>query len=270
MKQAVIISFLCASILPHISAPVFAQAADEKRYARCLDMTERTPDKAINLALVWQGENGGVPARHCEAVGLFQMGEFAESAARLERIAEDMRIGRDMPIRRSKRIVAGPEMLADMYGQAANAWLYADETVNAEAAVNTALEIAPKGTTQYADLQLMKAQVFAADGSFSAALQLIEQAIALDTERKGILIFAASSARSSGDYIKAQKYLDEYQKLFPDNPTAFLERGNLEDAMGQFDLARKSWLKVIELAPNSIDADAARANLERLDLQVKD
>lgn len=270
MKQSVITSFISAAILCGISLPVQARDADERRYDRCLETALRTPDKAINLALVWQGEGGGVPARHCEAVGLYEMGEFAEAGIRLERIAEDMRIGKDMPIRRGKRIVASAEMLADMYGQAANAWLLADETVNAEATINAALSLATKNSPQYADLMLEKAQIFAADGSFGEALRLIEQVIALDGERKEILIFAASSARGSDNYISAQRYLDEYQEHFPDNPTGYLERGNLEDAMGQFSLARKSWLKVIELDPEGIDAEAARANLERLDLQVKE
>ncbi len=270
MKQSVITSFICAAILSVTSSAVYAQEAEEKRYDRCLEMADRTPDKAINMALVWQGEGGGVPARHCEAVGLFGHGEFAEAGIRLERIAEDMRIGKDMPIRRGQRITATAEMLADMYGQAANAWLFADETVNAEAAINTALSLATENSLQYANLLLDKAQIFAADGSFSEALGLIEQVIIIDGERKDILIFAASSARASDNYIKAQQYLDEYQKLFPEASIGYLERGNLEDAMGQFELARKSWLKVIELDPEGIDAEAARANLERLDLQIKD
>ncbi len=266
MKHSVTISYLVATLLFSYSSQSFAQQADEERYGKCLDMAERAPDRAINMALVWQGEAGGVPARHCEAIGLFHLGEYSEAAIRFEKIAEDMRIGKDMPVRQEKRIVANKTLLAEMYGQAANAWLLADELVRAEAAVNTAMSLAEQNTQQMVDLMLDKAQIAAADGYFHVSLELVEKVMIMDKGRKDILLYAASSARGSEDYIKAQFYLDQFQDIFPDNITGYLERGNLEDALGHPGLARKSWIKVIELAPESVDAEAARANMERLDL----
>ncbi len=269
MKSYVTIPSIAALLFLTGNPSVTAQESDEIRYGECLDLAERFPDQAINKALIWKSEAGGVPARHCEAVGLFFLREYSEAAIRLQSIAEDMRIGKDMPIRNDRRIVANEAMLADMYGQAANAWLLANEIVRAESAINTALSLAEEKTGQWADLTVDKARVAAADEDFTLALSLVEAGLAVDVGRKDILILAASPARALKEYSKAQYYLDDFQHVFPKNPTGHLERGNLEDALGHGILARKSWIKVLELTPEGINADAARANIERLDSNIK-
>lgn len=239
---------------------------DEQRYARCLDLASQAPDKAINNALVWQNEGGGVPARHCEAIGLSHMKEYAEAAVRLEKIAEDMRIGKGMPVRFGKRLVATSPMLADMYGQAANAWLLADEIVRAENAIDIALTLTTSGTSQEADLLLDRARIAAAAEDFGAALVDLERIKARDPLRHDILILIAASARGVKDYPKALRALDGYQAIYADDPAGHLERGNLMDAMGRHADARQSWLQVLQLVEDGPDAVAARANIERLDV----
>jgi len=254
-------------LLGTVSFASFAQSgADEKRYSTCMDLAVRAPDKAINQALVWQGEQGGIPARHCEALGLFYLKEYMESAARLEHIAEDMRVGKDMPVRMGKRMVATASMLADMYGQAANAWLMADEIVRAESAIDAALSLTVNGSIQESELLVDRARIAAADEDFDAALKDLEKAQLLDPGRKDILVLIAASARGTGSFLKASQALDEYQRLFPNRTDGHLERGNLYDAQGMTSAARISWLKVLSYGEVGSDADAARANLERIDL----
>ena len=243
-----------------------AQERDELRYSECLDLAVQAPDKAINKALIWQNEAGGVPARHCEAVGLFYMREYEEAAVRLERIAEDMRVGKDMPVRLGKRLVATSPMLADMYGQAANAWLLSGEIIRAETAIDIALSLAQSNTTQELDLVLDRARIAAADQDYAAALSDLEKIQEKDPQRADILILIASSARGTGDYVKALTAIDEYQSAYADDPAGYLERGNLLDAMGQKKEARLQWLKVVQLEEDGPNAQAARANIERLDV----
>lgn len=243
---------------------------EEDRYAACMTMADRVPDKGINLALAWIADGGGVPARHCEAYGLARMGEHAEAAARMMQIAKDMRVGKDMPVRMGTRMVANAAMLADMYGQAANAWLLADEIVRAEEAIDIALSLSPNGTQQELDLTLDRARIAAADKDFGLALKDLEFVQKGDPGRKDILVLIASAARGVGDYTKADMMLADFQAVFPDDPAGHLELGNLRHAQGDKDAARKAWLAVLSLEEDGVNAYAARANLEKMDFKLDD
>ncbi len=248
--------------------PVRADEAGEERYRRCVDMIDRSPDKSINLALEWQASGGGVPARHCEALGLVELGEYAEAAARLMRIAEDIRVGRGMPVLGDQRLVANATLIADMYGQAANAWLLADEIVRAEDAVELALSVVPAGTPQHRELLVDRARIAAADNDFEYALQDLEAVLASDQNRTDILVLVAAAARSLGQYNRAEDALTRYRKTYPDHTAGLLELGNLRHAQGRRDDARKAWLDLLRFSVEGEDADAARANLAKLDMHI--
>ncbi|MBL4791176.1 MAG: hypothetical protein JKY60_19720 [Kordiimonadaceae bacterium] len=239
---------------------------DENRYRDCMNLAARSPDKAINNALVWKNEGGGVPARHCEAVGLFHMGEYEEAAARMELIASDMRTGKGMPVSEGKRLVASSSMMADMYGQAAKAWLEAGEIIRAEGAIDQALGLAAQESPQALDLLVDRARIAAADEDYHLALTDLETVKRLDAGRKDILVLIASAARGIGDFNKALSALDIFQEVYPENTAGHLERANLMDVQGFSALARQSWLKVLAVTEFGPDADAARANLERTDV----
>ncbi|WP_262693483.1 tetratricopeptide repeat protein [Kordiimonas aquimaris] len=229
-------------------------------------LAEAAPDRGINMALEWQLVNGGVPAKHCEAVGLFFAREYSEAAARLEGIAEDMRIGRGMPVRGDERATASAAMLADTYGQAANAWLLGGELVRAESAIIQALSIVPEHSTLERELRIDRARIAAADEDFTLALSELEAVWAVDRNRLDILILLASAARGIENYERAASALKTYMATYPDDPAGFLELGNLKDAEGDKPAARQAWLKVLALSETGSDADAARANLERIDV----
>ncbi len=232
-------------------------------------MIDRSPDKAINLALEWQAGGGGVPARHCEALALSHMKEYAEAAVRLMRIADDMRVGKGMPVRGDQRMVANASLLADMYGQAANAWLLADEIVRAEDAIELGLAVVPAGTPQQNELLVDRARIAAADDDFEYALQDLEAVLQADENRTDILVLVAAAARGVGQLDRAEEALMRYRKAYPDDTAGLLELGNLRHAQGRTDDARKAWLALLRSAPEGRNAEAARANLEKLDFQVK-
>jgi tetratricopeptide (TPR) repeat protein len=265
MKNLFSIPLLAGAVL-FCDVAVSALQKAEDRYADCMDLAERAPDKAINMALIWQNEHGGVPARHCEAYGLYVAGEYEEAAVRMEQIAEDMRTGKDMPVRMGRRMVADAAMLADMYGQAAKSWLYASEIIKAEGAIDIALSLTVNGSTQEADLIVTRARIAAADQDYGMALKDLERVYKADPQRKSLLVLIAAAARGLDQLVRADQALNDYLQIFPNSPDGHLERGNLYDRLGQTAKARASWLRVIELSPAGPDADAARANLERLDL----
>lgn len=232
-----------------------------------MDMADRVPDKGINLALEWIAAGGGVPARHCEAYSLSRMGEHAEAAARLMKIADDMRFGRDMPVRMGKRVVATEPMLADMYGQAANAWLLAGEIIRAEDAIDLAVTLSAKGTSQEYELVLDRARIAAAAEDFTLALQDLDFVMKADPGRKDILVLVAAAARGTGDLDRADAALQGFQKAYPKDAAGFLELGNLRHAQGRIEDARKAWIKVLLIEEAGESAKAARANLEKMDVK---
>ena len=259
------------ALLSAVASPFDASAQsntreDEDRYGRCVETAERAPDRGINMALEWQLAGGGVPARHCEALGLFYAGEFAEAAGRLETIAEDMRIGRDMPIRGNERTTATASMLADTYRQAANAWLQGSELVRAEAAIAQAMALVPLNTRLELSIREDRAYIAAAEGDYQLAYDDLDHVYRANRQRSDLLLFIASAARALENFEQADTALAQFLEKHPDNSSAYLELGNLRDAQGNREAARKAWLKVLAIDENGPDAVAARANLERVDV----
>ena len=246
-----------------------SQNSGEDRYAACIAMTTKSPDKAIDLALEWQTEDGGVPARHCEALGLIQLKEYAEAAARLIGLADDMRVGRGMPVRAGKRMAANAGLLADMYSQAANAWLLAGEVIRAEDAITLALSLVSGDSPQGRELLVDRARIAAADHDFGLALTDLETVLKADPNRTDILILIASAARGIGQYSRAEDALSAYRHSYPESSAALLELGNLRHAQGLPGDARKAWLELLRDFSDGPDADAARANLEKLDVHLE-
>lgn len=251
------------------ASPVIAQTTPDKgedRYSTCIALAEKAPDRGINMALEWRLDGGGVPARHCEALGLFYGEDYAEAAVRLEAIAEDMRIGRGMPVRGDTRATATAGMLADTYRQAANAWLQGGELVRAEAAIGQALALVPENTGLELSIREDRAHIAAAEEDYALAQSELETILRANPRRTDLLLFIASAARSLEHYDRADTALRRYLDIFPDDASAYLELGNLRDAQGRTADARQAWLKVLNIENSGPDADAARSNLERIDV----
>ncbi len=274
MKRLLIWTFALLLASGVIAGSGFAQgirtestnAVAENRYRECLDLAERAPDKAIDNALAWQAADGGVPARHCEAIALATAGEFGEAAVRLEGLVEDMRIGRDMPIVGGKRVTADPVMVADVYGQAANAWLLAGEVWRAVDAIDAALSVVPKETAQEMVLLVDRARIAAADDDYKRAYSDLVRVRVYDPGRRDILILMATAARALGRYEEAQVALDGYRATFPDDLSGVLEQAHIHDAQGDVDEARRLYLQIADEDAEGYLGQIARDNLERLAL----
>ncbi|HMJ99794.1 MAG TPA: hypothetical protein VK552_10805, partial [Reyranella sp.] len=58
-----------------------------KRYSECMSLARSEPLKALPVAEKWHGEGGGLAARHCVAVAMFEAGRYLPAAAQFEAIA---------------------------------------------------------------------------------------------------------------------------------------------------------------------------------------
>jgi len=137
-----------------------AEAADAPdRYLDCLLLIEDDIELGRRAAQLWADEGGGASAQHCLALADIAAGFGKLGAARLEEIA--------------KRNDAGDVLArAQLYAQAANAWLDVDEPENADAAIKSALELAP----DTAELHLTDARVKMAKKDWHRVIAAVSRA----------------------------------------------------------------------------------------------
>lgn len=259
---------LLAIFLFLIPAAVLAQDVSEtSRYDACMQMAHDDPAEALNVALLWQEDMGGAPARHCEAVSLFNIAEYGEAGARFELIAKDIRIGRGMPVVDGKKSAADSVMFASMLSQAAQAWLMADELDRAHDAASRALSVVKKGSAVHIEILLDRAQILAADEDYDLALEDINAALIYDAQNLVALLFQAAAKRAIGNYVDAKNSIDRAYAIDPKNPSVLLERSNIAFMLGDKDAARQDLLIIVRDYPDSHAAPSARMNLERMALK---
>ena len=210
----------------------------------------REPEAGFERAIAWRDLGGGIASRHCVAVALYGLGQFRDSALRLERLVQEN---------------VNPDLQVSLLSQAGNAWLMADELERAHAALSAGLELAPFNL----DLLIDRSLVFAAAKNYWETVDDLNRALDVDPDNADALVFRASAYRYLDSLELAADDVNRALELRPEHVAAYLERGNLrrhsEDPAG----AREDWLHAIKLAPNSPAAEAARRNLEKLDIKAE-
>ncbi len=231
--------------LPLPVPPVPPRVAEGQEYEQCLDLLETDPTSAAALAGGWT--NGGAGATHCLALSKIALGQPADGAALLEQLAglSD----------------AAPAVRAIVYGQAAQAWLMADEGGRAYAAATRALVLLPDDT----DLLIDRATLATTLERFADAVADLNIVLAHEPDRTDALTLRAAALRHLDKLDAAQAEITRALAIDPDYPEALLERGILRQRGGDPDGAREDWERVMELAPDSPSGDLAEQNLALLE-----
>ena len=258
ISQAALILAALSLLTAASVRPAAAQtnATEAAQYRACLAKTETNADAAYDDALIWRDRGGGVPAQHCAAVALVALGKYAEAATRLAALAE----------------TPGARAMAPaLLGQAGNAWLLGDFPSNAISVLSAALSVGSQklAASEEADLRIDRARALAALERWSEAQTDLDKALSLDPERADAYLFRATARRMENKLDLALEDLQLARTLAPKDPAGLLERGIVYRLKQQPDLARKDWLAVLALEPEGKAADAARSNLEKLDMNVE-
>lgn len=219
------------------------------RYDHCLARAASEPPQAFEDALGWAAQGGGEPARHCAAVALLHNGQPEAAAVRLEQLAQDMR-------------AQPPALRAEVLAQAGRAWLEGRNAARAAAAFTTALELAPDA----ADILVDRAEAYAAAANYWEAIDDLNRAIELDRNRAEAYAFRAAAYRLVNAVDLALEDANRAVTLDPRLPEAWLERGILHLQRGDAAAARRDFREVLLLEPEGAAADAARANIERMEV----
>ena len=82
------------------------------------------------------------------------------------------------------------------------------------------------------------------------------------------LAIPAWAEDADADAKRASQEAAEKLKADPNDPDALLERGTQRAEAGDKDGARGDWLKLLEVAPDSYAAEAARTGLAAIDVHA--
>jgi len=227
------------------------EAQQERKYQDCMSQAVSTPKQTLKQAMAWEKEGGGDAARHCVAASYMGLKQYDDAALELERIAETL-----------PQIKA--PIMAQLFGQAAQAWLQMDKPDRALADINQGLKVAKNNV----DLLVFRATIYGNEDKYFEALDDLNAAYDLTSDRGQILVMRATAYRKLQQPDLAKDNVELALKADPNDPEALLERGTQRAEAGDKDGARADWMKTIELAPDSPAADDARDGLAKLDVKA--
>lgn len=247
MRRFVLLAVLAAAM------PAVAARAElingPQEYRTCLTLAKTKPEQGWEEALTWQSLGGGEAARHCGAVALIGLGKYGEAATRLETLANES--------------VRADAVRAEMFAQAAQAWILLGNLERADAAQRAALTLSPGNPDILLDHAVLLAQLH----HYPQAVEVLAQVLRAQPNRVEALTLRGSALRYMDNLAGAADDINAALKLDPDFPDALLERGILRRMSGDDAGAREDWLRTIDLAPESGAADTARGNLEKMDVK---
>ncbi len=241
-----------ALLLVGLPAAAQQRGGSNDEYARCMRQARTQATDAFETATAWEGRGGGLQARHCAAVALMTLGQPAEAAIRLERLATTAQ-GDAARVR------------VELLSQSAQAWLAARMPERAHAVLSQAVRIAPDD----ADLWIDRSIVLATAKNYWEAIDDLNRAIELAPRRADPLVLRATAYRWVGSLELAEDDLARAISLDPRSADALLERGVVRRLRNDPKAARADWIQVLRMAPDGPAGDAARANLEKLDVKVE-
>lgn len=230
---------------------------DAAHYQRCVLQVAQNASAALEAAKSWEAEDGGAPAAHCEALALLALKRPGDAAARLEALAIAPG-GYDGALR------------ADLYAQAGNAWLIAEKPEKAIDDLTLAIDRASSASITSAQLSLyysdrarahlLRRERDDAETDLGHSIAFMPTPLALTLH--------ARVRREVKDGKTAAADLSRALALDPNFGEAYLERGRLSASLGNAKTARADFLKAALLEKDSDVADAARQEIQALDVKA--
>lgn len=224
--------------------PEIPRIAEGPDYDRCLTLLRTDPHEAMRFAESWDATGGGDGSRHCIALAMIGLGEAERAAERLERLGNGSQ--------------ASSIARAQVFGQAAQAWMLAGDANRAYGAATIALTLSPNDAEFLVDRSI----ILAALRRFNEALEDLDAALAIEPERAEAWVLRAAALRRLDRVDQAFQAVERALTLTPENAEGLLERGILRQLRGDVGGAQTDWRRAIAIAPDSMAADLAQQNLE--------
>lgn len=217
--------------------------------AACMKMVGEDPSGALDYAQAALRAGAGWQARHCRALAQLETGDEETAANDLESLARMPAGHADGPTNADQAMLAR---------EAAEAWLALGQASRARACAEYGL------TRQKQDqgLVIVLARALLAQNQTAEARDVLSGFLAVAPQASSQdYVLLATAERRMGQIGPALEHVSRALVLDPLNPEALLERGIISEQQGHAASARQDWLQVLELAPDSHEADLARQDL---------
>src|ERR1700749_2049914 len=219
--------------VPLMAAPAALQHLRGDRYQQCIDLTKSNAQGAYNQALAWHSAGGGAGAQHCEALALMALQRYDEAAPLLDTLAQQTNL------QSASRI--------QLFDQAGNMWLLAENANNAERSFSNALILSSGDVEVLAD----RARARAMRKNWNGADADLTAALIRDADRADLLVLRASARHAAGRKKEARADIDAALGIFPNYGDALVERGAMKFEDGDAKGAVADWQQVVKLSPRS-------------------
>jgi Flp pilus assembly protein TadD len=244
---------LALSTLPELAAVLILAAtpgslpSTGQSYEACMHQARTAPDQALKQAKALWAAGQRAASRHCVGTALHAKGRTAQAAKVLFDLARD---SRDAPA--AER--------AELYVQAAGAWIDSGQANRADEAYGLALTLKPGDAALY----IARAVARATQGKNFEALEDLNTAVERAPGNAEALVLRAAAWRRVGSLDLARQDIAASLKLAPQSPGAWLEQGLVLEASNDRKGARTAFTKAATLDPRGPTGNAARAALKRL------
>lgn len=244
-----LLSLLLQSAVPASAQPL--PTLDEIQFSECIKLARTDALSAVAQAGEWTRKSGHYLARACQGFALATDFEFELAASVLAEAAQGAEAKAD-------------NRAARFWAQAGNAAIAAGQMESALASLDKALATEVLDTAQRADSEIDRARALVALDRNADAEKALATARNLAPENATAWLLSATLARRQDKLTEALAFIQTSAALAPKDPAVALEAGNIAIAAGDDDMARKQWETVLTLAPNSRQANSAKAQLTTL------
>ena len=247
---------ILSALLPLVAQASAPATLEQTKLAICLEQARADPTTAIMTASVWIGEAYAAErAFPLQCIGIAYTRLLRWDAAERSFLAgRDDALEQDFPLRAKLAAMAGNAALADERYDAALADL-------ALAAADAA---AGGETVVGGEVEIDRSRALVALGRMDEAGEALAKARSDAPQDVDTWLLSATLARRLDDLAKAQAYIETAAGLDPRNPAVGLEAGLIAVLSGDDDAARKSWQSVVDISPDSPEAETAKTYLAQL------
>lgn len=235
-----------------------SQSPSNSRLAECLRLASGDAETALDEAQAWREETADplelAQSAHCLGLALVNLQRFDEARRAFE-LASSEAPAEYYAYRARLSAMAGNAALADGKPNIAQP-IFAAAVDEARAAGDSAL---------VASLLTDVARNSVAMEDTAGADAALAEARTSDPRNAQVWLLSATLSRRLGRLGEAQRQIEQAATLNARSPEIGLEAGVIAALSGREDIARRSFQSVIDVAPDSAEAERARAYLEQLD-----
>jgi tetratricopeptide (TPR) repeat protein len=229
------------AMAPGIATAQSPRTDPAHRYAACMELARSDPRRGLDVAQAWQKGGGGLGARHCRAIALYELGQHVEAGKELEALAREM-TGQSAALR------------AEILAQAGQAYQAARLGDRALAVQNAAILLDPGN----AEIWIDRSITYAGVGAYREAADDLTRALTLAPKRADILELRAAAWRQLNDFKAAIADADAALRSAPQSIQALFERGMARRGLGDRVRGDADLRSVMTIAPASPLAAQAR------------